>query len=110
MNTRTFTGAKDITVGDVTYYVEFDWTASAWRENYGADADGNRGRMMDMREAEMGHILKVERYDDSGMTELEPGTAALDVSTVNAILADIETYIDSDDAYDFAGEDEPEID
>ena len=33
-----------------------------WTENYGADADGNRGVMTDMRETDGWEIKKIQRY------------------------------------------------
>lgn len=105
------TAERDITVDGVDYCVGFEWTVHSYRENYGADADGRRGRMMDMREAYFERFLCIERYDESGMTEFQPGTGALEPATVNAFLANIDAYIDSDDAYrDIQDDDEPDYD
>ena len=101
MRTRTSTreSEMDMTIDGRDYAVTFAWIVTGWRENYGADADGNRGQMTDMRETDLD---RVDVTDENG----DPVTLA--PAAMDEVRAKLEAYIDSDDAYAYDVDEEPD--
>ena len=92
---------QDISVEGVDYCVEFRVGLEATRERYGSDADGRRGELRTFVDADA-TLLKVQRYDEDGMTDLPIETldpALRTQLTEKALdLADPRVLDDEDDA------------
>jgi hypothetical protein len=104
MRTRTSKreSEMDLTIDGRDYTVTFAWTVTGWRENYGSDADGNRGVMTDMRETDLSPAIVVT--DDDGVLVI------LAPAAMEQVRATLEAYIDSDDAYADDQDEEPDPD
>lgn len=85
--TTTHDDEQDVSVDGVDYCVSFRLVTAHSRENYGADADGRRGVLMDFREPHA-TLTKVERYDDAGMTDIP--LDQVEPALHHAILAKLE--------------------
>lgn len=84
----------DATVAETDVHISFMRTTKWGWENYGADADGRRGMMMQMIDADDYTCIIVEYHVTDAKTKQFPGDGLPEGVTIEAVYAAIETYME----------------
>lgn len=105
--TTTVACAFDTTLRDRDICIEFQRTTKFSYENYGADADGNRGVMMLLLDDDFYSDVVVIYYDDDTATRIAPSALSnLDAMEVDRLIAE---WMDAHEL-DPTEQDEPDYD
>jgi hypothetical protein len=105
--TRNRREAFDTQLDGCDVNIEFTRTTTYSRENYGADADGNRGVMMTMLDEDRADEIEIIRVDDmaDGSRESRTPYAQLSQTEQGMVTEALDAYLSENEPDDFEDED-----